>query len=151
MVSFLIALLMVKPLKRSTQKEWQSGAGNNDGACNGVTVMAEVLGQTVPIPPKWTTSEQVTLLLNNASPSCQLLTTRFLIYANNNVLPLRLGDKETLLPMRFEGSKAYYFHARLKELGLNHRQWSLCYRHGKADFYEGNKGAAQLILAHRSH
>jgi len=81
MVSFLIALLMVKPLKRSTQKEWQSGAGNNDGACNGVTVMAEMLGQTVPIPPKWTTSEQVTLLLNNASPSCQLLTTRFLIYA----------------------------------------------------------------------
>ncbi len=113
--------------------------------------MAEATEQTVPIPLKWTTSERVTLLLNNASPSCQLLTTRFLIHADNNVLTLRLGDKETLPPMRFEGSKAYYFHARLKELGLSYRRWSLRYGHGKADFYEGNRDAAQLFLDAKSN
>jgi len=53
--------------------------------------------------------------------------------------------------MRFEGSKAYYFHSRLKELGLSYRRWSLCYGHGKADFYEGNKGAAQLFLDAKSN
>jgi hypothetical protein len=53
--------------------------------------------------------------------------------------------------MRFEGSKAYYFHFRLKELGLSYRRWSLYYGHGKADFYEGNKDAAQLFLDAKSN
>jgi hypothetical protein len=66
----------------------------------------------------------------------------FFFHADNNVLPLRLGDEETLPKMRFEGSKAYYFHARFKELGVSYRQWLLHYGHGKADFYEGNEGAA---------
>jgi len=93
----------------------------------------------------------VTLLFDNLSSSYRLLTTRFFIHADNNVLPLRLGDKKTLPPMKFEGSKAYYFHTRFKELGLSYRRWSLYYGHGKADFYEGNKGAAQLFLDAKSN
>ena len=53
--------------------------------------------------------------------------------------------------MMFEGSKAYYFHARFKELGLSYRQWSLYYGHGKGDFYEGNRDAAQLFLDAKSN
>ena len=115
-----------------------------------IAMIAEASEQNVPVPPKWTTSEQVTLLFDNLSSSYRLLTTRFFIHADNNVLPLRLGDKETLPPMKFEGNKAYYFHTRLKELGLNYRRWSLRYGYGKADFYEGNKGAAQLFLDTKS-
>jgi hypothetical protein len=114
-------------------------------------IASAVKGQVVPIQTRWTTADKLVALTESNFTSCrQALVSRFLIHADNNVLPLRLGDMETLPPMRFEGNKAYYFHARLKELGLNYRRWSLRYGHGKADFYEGNKGAAQLFLDTKS-
>ncbi|MFA0740259.1 MAG: hypothetical protein DFNUSKGM_000361 [Candidatus Fervidibacter sacchari] len=89
-------------------------------------VASVVKGQVVPIQPRWTTADKLASLTESTLTSCrQALVSRFLIHADNNVLPLRLGDKETLPPMMFEGSKAYYFHARFKELGLSYRQWSL--------------------------
>jgi hypothetical protein len=115
-------------------------------------VASVVKGQVVPIQPRWTTADKLASLTESTLTSCrQALVSRFLIHADNNVLPLRLGDKETLPPMMFEGSKAYYFHARFKELGLSYRQWSLYYGHGKGDFYEGNRDAAQLFLDAKSN
>ena len=115
-------------------------------------VASVVKGQGVPVQPHWTTVDKLASLAESTIISHrQAMMSRIFIHADNNVLPLRLGDKETLPQMRFEGSKAYYFHARFKELGVSYRQWSLHYGHGKADFYEGNKGAAQLFLDAKSN
>ncbi len=111
-----------------------------------MAVVAGVSGQTVPIPPRWTASEQVALILDDASPSRRLLTTRAFFHADNNVLPLKLGDEKRLPPLRFGGDRAYFVAYRFKELSVTYRRWTLRYGHGKADFYEGNGSAAQLYL-----
>ncbi len=69
-----------------------------------------------------------------------------LFHADNNVLPLKLGDEKQLPPLRFNGDRAYFVAYRFKELSVTYRRWALRYGHGKADFYEGNGGAAQLYL-----
>jgi hypothetical protein len=115
-------------------------------------IASVVKGQGVPVQPHWTTVDKLASLAESTIISHrQAMMSRIFIHADNNVLPLRLGDKETLPQMRFEGSKAYYFHARFKELKVSYRQWLLHYGHGKADFYEGNKGAAQLFLDAKSN
>jgi hypothetical protein len=115
-------------------------------------IASVVKGQDVPVQPHWTMVDKLASLAESTIISHrQAMMSRIFIHADNNVLPLRLGDEETLPQMRFEGSKAYYFHARFKELGVSYRQWSLHYGHGKADFYEGNKGAAQLFLDAKSN
>ena len=109
-------------------------------------------GQTVPIQPYWTAMDKVSSLIGSAqSLPFKALVSRIFINADNNVLPLRLGDKETLPKIRFGADSAYYFHTRFKELGFSYHRWSLHYGHGKADFYEGNKDAAQLYLDVKSN
>jgi hypothetical protein len=111
-----------------------------------MAVMAKALGQTVPIPPRWTMNEQVSLLLGNRSSSHQWLTTRAFFHADNNVLPLKLGDEKRLPPLRFVGDRAYFIAYRFKEVALTYRRWTLRYGHGRADLYDGNGDAAQLYL-----
>jgi len=53
--------------------------------------------------------------------------TCFFSHADNNVLPLRLGDKETSPPTRFEGGKAYYFNPRFESV-LKVPFAALCHR-----------------------
>ena len=109
-------------------------------------------GQTVPIQPYWTATDKVSSLIENAhNLPRRVVSSRILIHTDNNVLPLKLGDKETLPAIKFGANSAYYFHTRFKELGFSYLQWSLHYGHGKADFYEGNKDAAQLYLDAKSN
>ena len=85
-------------------------------------------------------------ILDDESPSRRLLTTRAFFHADNNVLPLKLGNEKRLPPLRFGGDRAYFVAYRFKELSVTYRRWTLRYGHGKADFYEGNGDAAQLYL-----
>ena len=111
-----------------------------------MAVMAKAVGQTVPIPPRWTTNEQVTFLLDNRLPEYRLLTARMLFHVDNNVLPLKLGDRKQLPPLQFVGDRAYFIAYRFKEVAFTYRRWTLRYGYGKADFYDGNGDAAQLYL-----
>jgi hypothetical protein len=111
-----------------------------------MAAMAGASGQTVPIPPRWTAGEQVAFILDDTSLSHRLLTTRAFFHADNNVLPLKLGNEKRLPPLRFGGDRAYFVAYRFKELSVTYRRWTLRYGHGKADFYEGNGDAAQLYL-----
>ncbi|MFN4180483.1 MAG: hypothetical protein ACK4I8_09230, partial [Armatimonadota bacterium] len=107
--------------------------------------------QTIQIPPYWTMAEQATSLLNNPElPNHWQLKTRAVIYASNNVLPLKLGDDEKLPPARFNDNHAFYLSHSLKDLALTRRRWTLRYGYGQADLYEGNRGAAQLYLDSKS-
>lgn len=103
--------------------------------------------QTVTLPPSWTAAEQVAGLLNEPKfPNRLQVETRTLIRADNNVLPLKLGDDERLPSMNFSDDYAYFANYRLKDFALSYRRWTLRHGYGKADFYDGNKDAAQLYL-----
>ncbi len=102
--------------------------------------------QSFFLPPRWTASEQVSTLLRSELPSRYQVSSCMLFHADNNVLPLKLGDEKQLPPLRFNGDRAYFVAYRFKELSVTYRRWALRYGHGKADFYEGNGGAAQLYL-----
>ncbi|MFN3421011.1 MAG: hypothetical protein ACK40X_04715 [Armatimonadota bacterium] len=107
--------------------------------------------QTVQTPPSWTMAEQVTSLLNNPElPNHWQLATRAAIYASNNVLPLKLGDDEKLPQTRFNDNQAFYVSHSLKDLALTRKRWTLRYGYGQANFYQGNRGAAQLYLDSKS-
>ncbi|MCX7967303.1 MAG: hypothetical protein N3B10_02305 [Armatimonadetes bacterium] len=104
-------------------------------------------GQTIVTPPMWTTLEQVTSLVKDPKqPNHLQFAIRTFIHAENNVLPLKLGNDERLPPINFHGDCAYFADYRMKELSLSHRRWTLRHGYGKADFYEGNRDAAQLYL-----
>ncbi len=111
----------------------------------------DLLCQTVQIPPSWTVAEQVIGLLNDPElPNDWQLKTRASIYASNNVLPLKLGDDEELPTTRFNANHAFYATHSLKDLALTRGRWTLRYGYGKADLYQGNRGAAQLFLDSKS-
>lgn len=102
--------------------------------------------QSLPVPPHWTTLEQVNTLLDASPSSRWQLESRTFLRADTNVLPLSLGDDEQLPPLRFEGDRAYFTAYRFKEIALTRNRWTLRYGHGKTDFYDGNSDAAQLYL-----
>lgn len=103
--------------------------------------------QTITLPPSWTAAEQVAGLLNEPKfPNRLQVETRTLIRADNNVLPLKLGDDERLPSKKFSDDYAYFANYRLKDFALSYRRWTLRHGYGKADFYDGNKDAAQLYL-----
>ncbi len=103
--------------------------------------------QTITVPQSWTTTEQITTLLNEPKlPNCLQVEARMLIYADNNVLPLKLGDDKPLPSMNFNDDYAYFANYRLKDLAISYRRWTLRHGYGKADFYGGNRDATQLYL-----
>lgn len=113
----------------------------------GMALGQSLQGQTVQLPPLWTLSEKVSSLVNESQlPSRFQFSTRMFVHAGNNVLPLKLGDDKQLPPTEFKDNYAHFTSYRLKDLSLSYRRLTFSYGYGKADFYDGNQGAAQLYL-----